>query len=86
MNCDIYESYEKLNDALRRDGLYHLAVFSEDNNVEQMGLIVGVRKWTWDNLGDGSECPDWPVTMCGFTFREHHKISDKYDVFIYERI
>lgn len=78
MNCDVYESYAEVNEALELSGERAL---TNDRNPEDPAVIVGVRKWTWDGMGD--EGPDWPLNCFGLQLLEHVPVHDKYDLFIY---
>lgn len=82
MNCDVWTSYRDANEALQEMG-YKGEPLSEDRNIEQLGLVVGIRKWTWDGLGDCGG-PSWPLEL-GLDFGQHLPVFEKYDIFIYER-
>lgn len=82
MNCDIWTTYSEFNESLRREGRSDIADYCERNTADNLALIVGVRKWTWDGLGE--RCPEWPERL-GFKFVRHDPISGKYDVFFYTR-
>lgn len=78
MYClDLYEDYADVNDVL---GLEGEARLSNDRNVEDPLLIVGTRKWSWDDMPE--EGPRlWFLGTARMV--EHVRIHDKYDVFIY---
>jgi hypothetical protein len=73
-NLDLYFSYKEVNEALETE-------MSNDKNVEDPILIVGSRKWMWDDMGKNG--PD--LGFLGFSMMEHVAINAKYDIFIYIR-
>ena len=81
MNCDIWTTYAEFNDWLRREGRGEIADYSERNTADNLALIVGVYKWTYNGCGDR---PEWPERL-GYKFVRHDPIAQKYDVFIYTR-
>lgn len=76
--ADIYSDYAEINEDFELNGSQQL---SNDKNVEDPALLIGVRKWSWDNYDEKG--PDF--SSLGFTMAEHVKINDKYDIFIYTR-
>lgn len=83
---DLYDSYEELNAELESWSWVvneKPAPFSNDRNVEDPRLIVGVRKWSWDDI-QGHPLDRVPMScLVGLEMMEHVKVGDKYDVFIY---
>ena len=88
-NVDIFSSYEEINEYLATwrgssllSGEFTPPVLSNDDNTEDPFFIVLVRKWDWDNLPEEGPA----LGFLGARMTEHVKVSDKYDVFIYERV
>ena len=77
-SADLYCDEREVNEDCELAGDRAL---SNDRNVEDPALIVGVRKWTWDSCDPAG--PDF--SSLGLTMREHVAIYDKYDIFIYVR-
>ena len=76
--ADLYIDYAEVNEIFELLGDRAL---SNDKNIEDPALIVGVRKWTWNSCDEKG--PDF--SHLGFEMSEHVVIHDKYDVFIYTR-
>jgi hypothetical protein len=77
-NGDLWNDYKEVNEDLDLTGDRAL---SADKNSEDMCLIVGSRKWSWDNCD-----PSGPnFSSLGLQMIEHILIHDKYDLFIYIR-
>lgn len=72
MALDFYWSYEEVNAYL---GL----TLSHDANVEDPACLVGVRKWSWEGMPEEGPA----LERLGLEMREHVKVHDKYDLFIY---
>lgn len=68
---DLYWSWEEVNQELGTK-------YTNDTNTEDPVLIVGERKWSWENMeGD-------PIHgRMGLTLVERIRYSDKYDLFVY---
>jgi hypothetical protein len=73
VNCDVWTRYAEVNSELDLK-------LDNDRNVEDPILIVGVRKWSYEDLGEDG--PTWPRDL-GFDLAEHVRVHDKYDLFIY---
>lgn len=69
---DLYWSYDEVNQDFDLQ-------LSNDANVEDPACIIGVRKWCWD--GKSEQGPD--LRSLGLVMREHVRVHDKYDLFIY---
>lgn len=76
MNCDIYKNYREVNTEL---DLREEEALSNDKNVEDPMMIVGVWKWTYEGFSE--EGPDF--SFIGLTMKEHIPLRQKYDLFIY---
>jgi hypothetical protein len=76
-NANLYRDYWEVNEDLQLLGDRAL---SNDKNWEDPKLIVGVRKWSWDNCDPGG--PDF--SSLGLRMVQHIAIFEKYDLFIYE--
>lgn len=74
---DVYTSYFEVNEAIDFSNIR----LSNDVNVEDPALIVGVRKWIDSGLPETG--PEWPLVL-GYRMAEYVKVNDKYDLFIYE--
>lgn len=83
VNCDIYLNYDDVNAdfATWVWNTCERPILSNDTNMEDPALIVGVRKWAYDNCGEKG--PDF--SFLGLTMIEHVRVHDKYDLFMYER-
>jgi hypothetical protein len=77
-SADVYRNYHEINEEFE---LENDAKLSNDKNVEDPALLIGVRKWSWDNCDPNG--PDF--SSLGLKMIEHVEIHSKYDIFIYAR-
>lgn len=82
-SVDLFANYAQVNEQIDRCqwfGGTKPAYLSNDRNVEDPVLILGVRKWIDSGLSaEGPYLGNLRLRMA-----EHVALSDKYDLFIYE--
>lgn len=77
-NLDVFYSYDEANEFIRECGNL-IAPLDPDIQSEDMILIVGSRKWSYNGLeASGPRIP-------GLDCVQHITMGDKYDFFIFER-
>lgn len=76
---DLYTSYQDVNDTLKDWGAVECGTLNNDTHPESPRLIIGVRKWSWDNCGENG--PD--LSFLGLEMVSHVVVHHKYDLFIY---
>ncbi len=78
ITLDLYASREDFNARAEADG-----VACRLGEWQAEALIVGVRKWSWDDI-PGHPLEGHPIMGRALLhLDEHIRVSDKYDLFLY---